>query len=378
MIFTSQAAIHPRRLRLEASTACQLKCPSCPTASGETGKKLGVGFLKFRDFKKLIDENPRLAHIELSNWGEVFLNKDLLQILRYAYEQNVALYLANGANLNNVKEDVLEAVVKYKLRKINCSIDGASQETYSIYRVNGNFDRVIANIKKINEWKAHYHSAYPELKWQFVAFDHNQHEIATAKKMAEEMNMEFRLKLSWGDLYSSEFSPVKQGDIVKQETGLGVSSRKEFEEKYGKDYIEKSCCRDLWVAPQVNYDGRILGCVINYWGDYGNVFREGLKEGLNNERINYARRMLQGKAEARAGIPCTTCKVYASMKRADNWITEEEMRGVYMPGRFYIMLENKFLGKERMRRLAKSLYKIRIHWEKLITELRNWVPQFSG
>src|SRR3989338_4239187 len=113
--------VKPRRLRLEAATACQLKCPLCPTASGETGKRLGVGFLKFEDFKKVVDTNPWISNIELSNWGEIFLNKELPQMLKYAYQRNVALHAINGANLNNVDPHVLEAVVKYKLQNITCS-----------------------------------------------------------------------------------------------------------------------------------------------------------------------------------------------------------------------------------------------------------------
>ncbi|MCK5215128.1 MAG: radical SAM protein, partial [Candidatus Omnitrophica bacterium] len=62
--------ILPRQIRWDASTVCQLKCPSCPTASGETRANLGAGFLKFADFKKILDENPWLSNVELSNWGE--------------------------------------------------------------------------------------------------------------------------------------------------------------------------------------------------------------------------------------------------------------------------------------------------------------------
>ena len=91
--------IKVRKVRLDVATACQLKCPSCPTASGEVGKRLGTGFLKFEQFKEIVDQNPWLAHIELSNWGEIFLNKDILKIMAYAYKRNVALYAQNGANL---------------------------------------------------------------------------------------------------------------------------------------------------------------------------------------------------------------------------------------------------------------------------------------
>ncbi|MGA7932434.1 MAG: radical SAM protein, partial [Kovacikia sp.] len=151
----------PSHLRLETATHCQLKCPACETASGETHKFLGAGFLQFKDFKAIVDDNRWLSHFELSNWGELFLNPDILKMMEYAYQKNVSLSASNGSNLNTVKEAVLEGLVKYKFRHITCSIDGASQETYSVYRRGGNFDRVIENIRRINHYKQKYRSPFP-------------------------------------------------------------------------------------------------------------------------------------------------------------------------------------------------------------------------
>lgn len=187
------AQIRPKTIRLEASTHCQLKCPSCETAKGKTHEKLGKGFLKINDFQKLVDENPWLSHIELSNWGEIFLNPDLLKIIRYAHNNNLALTASNGVNLNTVKKEVLEALVKYKFRSITCSIDGASQETYKIYRQGGDYDRVIDNIKTINAYKQRYKTKFPLLTWQYVVFGHNEQEIYAAQAIANSLNMIFSL-----------------------------------------------------------------------------------------------------------------------------------------------------------------------------------------
>ena len=250
--------IRPRSVRLEASTACQLKCPTCPTALGETGKYLGTGFLKFNDFKTIVDKNPWIVKIELSNWGEIFLNPDLADIMRYAHKHKVALHADNGVNLNNVAPEVLDAVVRYRFRSLSCSIDGASQKTYSVYRVQGNFDQVIDNIKSINAFKERYQTRFPLLRWQFVAFGHNEHEIPLARKMAADLNMSFFVKLSWEDLYTAEsFSPVQNTARIREETGLGVASRGEYREKYKQEYIE-ACCLAIWNDPQVHYDGRVL------------------------------------------------------------------------------------------------------------------------
>ena len=165
--------------------------------------------------------------------------------------------------------------MKYRFGAITCSIDGASNETYKIYRKGGDFEAVMANIRKINEFKAKYRSALPKLRWQFIAFGHNEHEIPGPGKWRADSDMEFYVKLAWDD-----FSPVKNKDLVRALSGDGVADREEHQEKYGKIYLAEKICSQLWTQPQINPDGRVLGCCVNYWGDYGNAFEEDLARHL--------------------------------------------------------------------------------------------------
>jgi MoaA/NifB/PqqE/SkfB family radical SAM enzyme len=311
--------INPTKIRLDASTVCQLKCPSCSTTEGQIAQNLGSKFLKFEDFKRIVDFNPWIREIELSNWGEIFLNRDLLKIAEYAYENKIVLNARNGVNFNTVREEMLEGIVKYQFGCISCSIDGASSETYKIYRKGGDFEAVIANIRKINEFKVKYQSALPKLRWQFIAFGHNEHEIPLARRMARELGMEFYVKLAWGD-----YSPVKNKELLRVSSGMGIASREEYQEKYGKIYAAESICSQLWIQPQINPDGRVLGCCVNYWGDYGNAFKEDLRGILNNEKMNYARAMLLGREKEREDIPCTQCRWYKDMKKNNTWLFSRE------------------------------------------------------
>ena len=324
--------ITPYRVILDASTLCQLSCPTCPNATGEIHKHIGHGYLRFTDFKQFVDRNPRMKHIELSNWGEIFLNPELEPIIQYGFEKKIHLSAVNGANINTLSDDIIEAMVKYKLRALTCSIDGASQETYSKYRIKGHFDAVLNNIRKINACKKKYGSTTPQLIWQFVAFGHNETEIPKARQMAHNLNMKFALKLSWDDLYGKSFSPVQNKAIIRKESGLDVADRNEYEQKYGRNYLAKTCYQ-LWTAPRINYDGRLLGCSINYWGDYGHVFSQRLKQGLSGERIRYARQMVLGRVEARDDIPCTRCKLYRAMKEKKTWVKPSALVRHFLQGK---------------------------------------------
>jgi hypothetical protein len=283
---------------------------------------LGAGHLKLADFERLLDRNPEIRQVELSNYGEMFLNPQLPDLLACAYERKVAVSGRNGANLNHTSEAALNAVVKYRLTALTCSIDGATQESYSRYRINGQLERVLATIDRIRDLRRSSGSAFPLLDWQFVVMGHNEHEIEAARAMAHARGMHFFPRLSW----NADHSPIVNHDLVRIQTGLGAASRAEYREKKGVEYT-RDICSQLWRAPVINWDGKMLGCCVNYWGDFGgNVFVDGLHSTMSHPKLEYAREMLKGNAEPRPDIPCTTCEQYRAIRHGQDWISDEEIR----------------------------------------------------
>jgi len=310
-----------KRIVLESSSICQLRCPVCSTAKGMNKNNIiGEGFLKFSDFKKIIEENPEIENIDLSNRGEPFLNPDILKIIKFGFQKKIRLDAETGTNLNYASDKILEGLVKYKFEVLKVSIDGASNETYSIYRKYGNFEKVIENIKKINRFKKIYGSKYPKLIWQFIIFGHNEHEIPKAKKMAQELNMEFKFQLN----HTKTYSPIKDIKFVKEASGLNAVTRDEFRQKKGKNYVIP--CLTLWTKPRINWNGEFLGCCINTIISFGNVFEKRLSGCLNSEKYRYTKRFLLGLESTRKDIPCFNCKYYdpkVSEILKEKGITEE-------------------------------------------------------
>lgn len=308
--------VQPRRVRIETSTYCRLRCPSCPTTEGLIEPALGRGMLKLADFQSLLVSSPWIREVEVSNYGEPLLNPAFVDILKFAAARGVAVTVENGTTLNGASSEVLEALVKYRVRRIVVSIDGASEQTYKQYRIRGSFEAVIANLKKINHWKSYYRCEEPDLIWQFLIFGDNEHEIPEAKRMARELRMSFFPKLSWDETRS----PVRDAAFVKRETGLTAVSRTEFRDRAGAEYLD-SICTQLWTNPQINWDGAVLGCCRNFWGGFGaNAFGESAVDAINSEPMQYARDMLSGTVPERADIPCTTCAVYQQRKTTGRWV----------------------------------------------------------
>jgi hypothetical protein len=84
------------------------------------------------------------------------------------------------------------------------SIDGATQAIYGRFRRNGDLDLVYRNIQRLVAAKRKLGKHTPVLTWNFLAFEHNSHEIPLARKMARKLGVNnFRIAIpfdvTWDD-----------------------------------------------------------------------------------------------------------------------------------------------------------------------------------
>ena len=317
----------PKTVRMEACNSCQLNCPACGTRAMEKEiieKGGGFGYLKFEDFKKFVDKHNFIKEIELSNNGEIFLNPELDDIIKYAYEKGIKLSASNGVNLNTVSEKTLENLVKYKFDNMMVSIDGATPDVYKIYRRGGDLDTVLNNVRIINKFKKQYNSEFPYLAWQFILFGHNEHEIDLAKERAKELDMEIIFAAN----FAPDYSPLKNVKMVEEKTGMRLDEGTkliEFQEIYKEDEMgnvndREIYCYQLADSPQINFNGDLLGCCVLEAENFQvNVFKEGLLNALNTEKVLKAKLMLSDfNTEPFKEIPCSNCGVYWDIIKKEN------------------------------------------------------------
>lgn len=312
--------VSPVEARLDTCSLCQLHCVLCPVGHRKGRPFMGRGMLPVAHFVEFIDSNSQIQAIEIGNGGEVFLNPDLPAMLKYAYDKGVTIYIKQGANLNDASDEALEALVKYGVSLLKVSMDGATQETYQIYRVGGNLRKVLSNVQKINEYKKQYNSSLPRLVLQFIPFGHNEHEINKIVVMARALGMELFFKLN---VFKDSLPLRDPAALTKL---IGFYDMNSYREKTGKIYM-RNVCLQLWRSPQISWDGRLLGCSHNVRGIYSeNALNGRFEAEINNERIQYARKMLMGIVPALTDIPCAACDVYADLQRYNQWFTPEEIR----------------------------------------------------
>lgn len=295
--------LRPTGVRLELCTLCQLNCAYCYMRV-ENYSKTGKGYLPFEQFKTFIEKNDFIRWVEISNSGEVFLNPDLKDILLYAAQKGIDITIGNGVNFNTVSDEMLELLVKSKVKFVNISIDGATQEIYEKYRRGGELGRVINHIKRLNYYKKLYKSTYPILQWQYILFTHNECEVEAAIKMSKELDMNIRFKY---DCFR-DFVP-KDPEKLKRLTGLEYLSRKSYNLAHTREYAS-DVCQQVIFSPQINWDGRLLGCC-NVWDeDLGvNVFEQDFVTALNEGKYRDEVLVLTGAMDIEnMDIPCARCK----------------------------------------------------------------------
>lgn len=298
---------HPIRMVIDTGNICQLRCPLCPTGLGRTTRE--KSFMDLESFKKIIDEaGEYLCEVDLYNWGEPFLNKDLSKMIRYA--KNAGIKVSLNANLNLLKEEWMHEIVEAQLDQLTVSIDGASQETYSKYRIGGNFDIVLNNLKKLIEVRKQHKSKYPHITWQFLVMSHNEEEIEKCKKMAHEIGVdEVYLRPMRCDM-GTELLMSDQEKVESIKNWLPSQekySRYNYKTKQKKNPLAK--CLFQTTTMVVNPNGSVSPCCGVYdekW-DFGNALKDGVFRVWNNETYVAARKAVLDKDTSNPDLICTHC-----------------------------------------------------------------------
>lgn len=311
----------PKMAAIEACSMCQLNCRDCYMRRNKPNCIIGNGYLTFNNFKKFVDTNWYIKSIELSLSGEIFLNPELEDIIKYAYKKRVQLTAFNGVNFNSVSEHMLETLVKYKFAGLTLSIDGTSNQTYQIYRRNGDLNKVIHNINKLNEFKEKYKSKFPVLQWQFIVFEHNKHEILSAPKLQQKLKIAcLYFKQAWN---SAPFDTETKQNILKAQTKI-IKDNDIYRILNENNIVS---CLYPWLKPQINWNGDLLGCFCQTSCTLDvNVFKTDLKDALNSTKMKFMKDVLSGKKKADNSIYCGSCLFFEKMKEKNVYINPEDIK----------------------------------------------------
>jgi len=309
---------------------CNLKCPFCSTGNGSLSRDKQK--LSLSTFKHIIDHlGPYLFKLQLYNWGEPLLNKDLPQMVKHVKKHNVVTEISTNLSFP-MSEEYAEEIVDSGLDFMLCSIDGASQETYEKYRVGGNFELTMKNMKMLNKKKKEKKLKTPLIIWRFLVFRHNQHEIEKAKKMAKELGVEMKFirpfvrddKPEWASTLP-EFTPlehfnpeIQNKDPSDSQQLITISKNKNEKKETFPSTSEKDSnlsnenpkpCTWLWSSITINANSSVSPCcaITEQKNDFG-VVEDSIKSVWNNENYRSARAIFNGTTPGPKTI-CHSCPI---------------------------------------------------------------------
>ena len=297
---------YPCKLIIDPCNSCVLSCPLCPTGRKDKGRKRAM--MKFNDFRKVVDEvKDYLYEIDLYNWGEPLLNKDIFEMIEYAHKNNIRTRISS--NLNFFEDDFSTKLVESGLDILIISLDGTEQKTYKTYRRGGDFKKVMANIKRIADEKKRQKSKTPYLVWQFLVMKQNENEIPKVYEMAKELGID---SVRIEPVRTDTSMEIFQSDEEKIEKGKEWLPKDEklsrFDYKKKEKKVKKKSCIFLWSMPVINPNGSVSPCCAVYPEkyDFGNAFKEGLMKVWNNENYTASRKLVSGK-DFDASTVCVNC-----------------------------------------------------------------------
>ena len=302
---------YPFEWEIDTTNICQLKCPLCHTGLGTVHRDKGV--MHFDTFTKTVDQmKDYCVWLSLYSWGEPFLNKDIDRYVAYAHQSNIATIISSNLN-KPMTPDMAERLIRSGLDVLIISLDGTTQDVYQVYRVGGYLDRVLENMKLLTQKRAELKSKTPFFEWQFIVMRQNEHQIAEARQMAQDMGID-----------AITFKPV---DFPHGEDDLETAKqwlpRADFEARlanpFRKPYQEGSGrCWRLWRSAVVNWDGGYAPCcyLTDAKDDFGDVNTHSIKEIWNNWHYKEARSLFNKKAVLSKYTGCLDCNVYLDSRAA--------------------------------------------------------------
>jgi radical SAM protein with 4Fe4S-binding SPASM domain len=276
----------PEIVQIESTNICNAKCVFCPR--DDMHRKQGIMSVDL--FRKIVDEAAELGitHIRMHNYGEAFIDKRLVEKVRYAKDKGIKEVgvISNGSLIT---EKVARGMIDAGLDAINISVDASGKEVFESTRIGLKYDKVIANIERLVRLRAESGMRRPKLILSFVRQNNSTDEQAFIEH--------------WRTIADK----VHVTDLHNWAGTLNTESD-----------VNYPCYRP-WLTFTVLWDGRVSLCCADFDGKIvlGNLNTSSIQEIWNAEPYRDARRQ-----HLESGGPdiCRSCDL--PRKDSPLWITK--------------------------------------------------------
>jgi hypothetical protein len=332
----------PIGFMLDPANQCHLGCPSCTNSYNRehverTFNPWPRGLMTQATFDTFLREVGLYAFSgHFYNNHEPFLNKLTPAFVSKATD--LRLYTFISSNLSYRRIDA-EAIVASGLTELMVAIDGATQPVYERYRRGGRLEWVLDNARAIVAAKAKLNSPTPILRWQFLTFEHNLHEVDAAIELAKAIgfdtfNVATPNSVSQDDpsIHSAEYPggrdltfrarpqlPLMRSlsayrDMIESALSESATERWQRNEGDQPSIVSDSGTRCDWLHLAVISDamGRVVPCCNGDYKDHGRFILAQIDSAngniMNSADYREARHIILDPASAGdSGVICARC-----------------------------------------------------------------------
>lgn len=290
--------------RIETSTVCNYKCKMCPHSTPSFTRKKEI--MSNTMFKSIIDklkkEAPEITDITISGFGEAFIDKKLINKIKYAKNQGYKVHvLTNGSFLT---EEIINDLFKLKIADLRISLHTTKIRSY--FQVTGQYKTTVNDILNL----IHYAIEKKPLNTNIIItadiIDENREDV---KDLIEYFKDESVTLEIWEPHNWVNWKDYRKGKIIK-----------------------KTCGRPFNGPLQIQIDGTINMCCFDYNGELllGNFLNQTLEKIFNSEPyLKIKKHHEEGIVEG-SGLLCEKC---------DQLID---------PGKDIVIYNNKFTKEKRI------------------------------
>jgi MoaA/NifB/PqqE/SkfB family radical SAM enzyme len=291
----------PSAVIIEPTNICNLRCALCPTSQSKRKK----GRMPLEALRKIAAELPssiQTCHLYLS--GEPLLHDDCFAMVADLFRVGLKTSLStNGTRLGRCLDEVMDSPPD----ELIIALDGAKRETYERYRIGGDFDSVVDNIRRLVVAKRARNLNRPRIVLQCLVTRDTEAELGTVQELARDLGVDALsfISISLGTHHTDAATRRQLAErFLPQDTSFC-----RYDRSLKGDYVlkwKRPYC-PLWRLPVILWNGDLTACCFDHDGleVYGNILERSFSDvwrGANH--VSVVQRMLPRKMAI-----CKTCGI---------------------------------------------------------------------
>ena len=250
-----------KTIHLEVTQNCQASCPMCDRNMNGKGinPHINLDELSLLDCVDIFQPEfiKQLDTMYMcGNLGDPIVAKDTLEIFEYFRSHNPNMWLSMNTNAGAKNEEWWRQLAEVfgRMGAVIFSVDGL-RDTNHLYRQGVVWDNVERNMRAFID-------AGGRARWDYLIFEHNQHQVEEAEALAAEWGCEKFMKKKTGRFITQD-SKKKESHQAVNRKGKQTQELKKPDEKYlNKALSKQDVIINKYGTMDAYYDAAPIVCKV--------------------------------------------------------------------------------------------------------------------